>query len=237
LAGVDSIFDAVCRQAGIIRVDDMDQLFHVGAALVNGIRPKGRRVGIVTGGGGWGVLASDACARAGLEVAELPEETLRELDTFLPSWWSRSNPVDLVAGLRPGDAENSLETMLRCPNVDGVILLGLSGPMPSQADFLSVDIQKRREMMDKVLDDIAGVFDRYNDMADSYGKPIIVAAEPPFAGGYRESKMLRKIGERGGVCYSLPEHAALVFSSVAGYAEYLRRSDLDTEARPGCAGR
>ena len=62
--------------------------------------PQGKRVAILTGGGGWGVLAADACMEVGLDVITLPEEIIEELDGFLPAWWSRSNPVDLVAGLR-----------------------------------------------------------------------------------------------------------------------------------------
>ena len=74
------------------------------------------------------------------------------------------------------------------------------------------------------------------DMAYSYGKPIIVASELPFGGSYLESKMLQKIGERGGVCFTLPDHAAVVFASLARYAEYLRESNLGVEANSICTG-
>jgi len=232
LAGSDSIFDAVCKQAGVIRVRDMDELFYVGAALAGGFMPKGRRVGIITGGGGWGVLASDACAMAGLEVVELPEETIKELDTFLPSWWSRGNPVDLVAGLRPGDVQNSFEVLLACPNIDGVILLGLTPALPRHTDWLSSGgLERSGKINNIVLDEIGDVFSRLMDMAHSYGKALVVASEMPF-----ETEMLQKIGERGGVCYTLPDQAAFVFASLARYAEYLRESDARTEAIPRCTG-
>jgi len=239
LAGSDSIFDAVCKQAGIIRVEDMDQLSHVGAALASGLRPKGRRVGIVTAGGGWGVLASDACARAGLEVTELPEETIKELDSLLPSWWSRGNPVDLVAGLRPDDVRNSLEALLRCPTIDGAMLLGLVPALPRQDNLLFSDFLKRKENIDKIPELIGDIFNQFMDMAHSYGKSIIVASDLPFGGSYLESKMLQKIGERGGVCFTLPDHAAVVFASLARYAEYaeyLRESNLGVEANSICTG-
>ena len=74
-----------------------------------------------------------------------------------------------------------------------------------------------------------------------YPKSVAVigasANEHKFGSRYLESKMLENIGERGGICYALPDHAALVFASLARYAEYLSESNLGTEANPRCTGR
>jgi acyl-CoA synthetase (NDP forming) len=225
LAGSDAVIDAACRQAGVIRVRDMDELFCVGASLAGGIMPRGRGVGIVTAGGGWGVLAADACARAGLEVVTLPEETMKRLDACLPAWWNRSNPVDLVSGLRPGDLQKSLEVLFGCPRVDGVILLGLMPALPLHTYWVSSIGQEQREKVNIILDDIGRVFSELMVMAQSYAKPLIVASDLPFGGNYLESKMLERVGEKGGICFTQPEQAALVFASMARYAEYLRESN------------
>jgi len=97
IAGSDEIFDGICKQAGVLRAKNLHHLFNVGTAFMNQPLPKGRRIGIVTAGGGWGVMAADECVSLGMEMARLPDETIKRLDAFLPAWWNRGNPVDLVA--------------------------------------------------------------------------------------------------------------------------------------------
>ena len=222
LAGADVAFDGACKQAGVIRAKDMNELRNIGAGLIRQPLPRGKRVGIVTAGGGWGVLAADACVRVGLEVATLPEETLAELDGFLPPWWTRSNPVDLVAGLREGALMKSLETLLRCPKVDGVILLGIMAALPVELLPRSAtqDVIKRRS--DAMLQIIIDVYDQFMGLADRYQKPVVIGTEFPFAIGDVESQMASMLGEKGYIYYSNPDDAALVMASLASYAEYLR---------------
>jgi len=217
LAGSNAAFSAAARQAGIIRAKDMDELFNIAAAFVRQPLPKGRRVGIVTGGGGLGVLAAEACAKAGLDVVQLPEETIRELDSFLPPWWSRGNPVDLVAGLRPGDIRNSIEALLRCHRVDGVIVLGISGGPPRQdggpTSFRDLMAMSGGEF----FQDVPRLIDRY-------GKPVLIASDTSFGDVDWSKDISAALGDEGLVCYSLPEHAAVALSCLAQYGEYLREN-------------
>jgi len=217
LTGSDATFAAAARQAGIIRAGDMDELFNIAATFIRQPVLKGRRVGIVTVGGGWGVLAADACAKAGLDVVQLPEETMKELNSILPPWWSRGNPVDLVAGMRAGDIRNSLEALLRCPQVDGVIVLGAMGAAPKQEEgptsFLS-------------LMAMAGgnLFEDVPQLIDKYRKPILLASDTFFGGIEWGRDMSAALGDKGLVCYPLPNHAAVALSSLAQYGEYLREN-------------
>ena len=82
-------------------------------------------MGVVTLGGGWGVLAADYCAKAGLIVEELSSKMIKGLDKVLPPWWNRLNPVDMVAGYRKGDLITTLELFLKSDRFDGVLMLGL----------------------------------------------------------------------------------------------------------------
>lgn len=217
LSGSESAVAAAMRQAGIIRARDIHELFDIGAAFIRQPLPKGRRVGIVTDGGGWGVLAADACAKAGLEVVQLPNETIRELDGFLPPWWSRGNPVDLVAGIREGDVKNSIEALLRCPQVDGVILLGLRGSPAKRDDgspsFLSLITSTPDDLVNNAV-----------QMMDEYGKPVILASDTSFGGVDMSKDLAAILGDKGLVCYALPDQAAVAFSSLAQYGEYLREN-------------
>lgn len=224
LAGEDATFDAACKQAGIIRVYKMEELYNVGAAFLRQPLPTGRRVGIVTAGGGWGVLTAEACAKAGLDVVELSETTLRKLDSFLPPWWSRNNPVDMVAGLREGDVRKSLETVLGSPEVDGVILLGLRGGMPKKlAELTPADGPQAFAKV--IMDDLAEAFKEIIDIRDRFGKPVVIASDIPFSffdTGEVERQVSVMAGEAETLCYTTPHQAVHAYASLVRYAEYLR---------------
>jgi acyl-CoA synthetase (NDP forming) len=222
LAGSDSTFEGACRQAGIIRAKNMDDLTDIGIGFVRQPLPKGRRVGIVTAGGGWGVLAADACAEAGLEVPTLPGEILAELDTFLPAWWSRSNPVDLVAGLRRDHLGKSLECLLRCAEIDGVLLLGIMPALPLEPLPPSPGPEVIEQRVQALLRSIRDIFDELMGLADQYQKPVIIGSELPVFIGDLEDRMALMLGETGDVCYPSPEDAAMVMAGLVRYAEYLR---------------
>src|SRR3990170_4991015 len=95
LASLDIASDALFRQAGVIRVDTLEQLFDVANLLAHQPVPRGRRVGILTNAGGPGILAADACEGFGLEVARLGEATTAALQEFLPAEAGLANPVDM----------------------------------------------------------------------------------------------------------------------------------------------
>ena len=119
LSGEDAVYDAALRQCGVIRVDEVDEMFDVAIALIGQPRPRGRRVGILTGGGGFGVVATDACVKFGLEVPPLLPQTLETLNSRMPDRWSHANPVDMV-----GTNDLSyfcLGTLLKAENIDAVL--------------------------------------------------------------------------------------------------------------------
>ena len=227
LAGSDQVFNALCRQAGITRVLDMNELFYVASAFLRQPLPQGKRVGMVTGGGGWGVVGADACARVGLEVTDLPEETLRELDSFLPSWWNRGNPVDIVAGSRAGDIRDSLAALFKCPVVDSVILLGRIGLGQRRIDML----KSSRLAAEYGFDALAAETSKEErevaqviiDAIDSYGKPIVVASDMAIASAAKDES-IQMLEHSGIVCYPMPDDAATVLAHLARYSEYLRES-------------
>jgi acetyltransferase len=221
LAGSDAVFNSVCKQAGIIRVRDIDEIFNVGTALLYQPLPRGKRVGILTAGGGWGVLGADACINAGLSVPQLPEETIKELDSLLPSWWSRGNPVDLVAGVFGKDVIKSAEAMLHCAAIDSLMLLNLRPVLPKGAWLLSNENSVSREQLKAFADTVAEVFEQLVGLLAKYGKPIIIASE--FGSGYIDAQISRLAVQKGIPYYPLPDHAATVLSRLAEYGEYRAR--------------
>ena len=127
LASDTAVFNAMCRQAGIVKVDRPMELLDLSAAFTSLPLPPGNRVAIMTLGGGWGVVTADLCAAHGLDVPALEDDVVAALDQMLPPYWSRANPVDLV-GERDLDLPLAvMEILLRWEGCDGVINLGLMG--------------------------------------------------------------------------------------------------------------
>ncbi len=115
--------DALFRQAGVIRVTTIEEMFNAAQVLTHQPLPKGPRVGILTNAGGPGVLAADACEGLGLKVTPLSDETQSKLREFLPKAAAVTNPVDMIATAPPEAFRRSLEVMLEDPDVDSVILI------------------------------------------------------------------------------------------------------------------
>jgi acyl-CoA synthetase (NDP forming) len=121
------VFKAACKQAGIILVENPMDLLDLSAAFSSLPLPKGKRVGIVTLGGGWGVVASDLCMENGLEVPPLSSAVIERLNKLLPDFWSHSNPVDLVAEMNTDIHMTILEELLKWNECDAVLHMGIIG--------------------------------------------------------------------------------------------------------------
>ncbi len=123
IAGSDQVFEAMCKQAGIIRSYETGQLFDMAEALVSMPLPQGNRIAII-GSGGQGVTISDNCELLGLKVPEFDAETKVEIKKSLPSPAPMpSNPVDFAVGTRSADDEAKVaEALAQIPYVDGLII-------------------------------------------------------------------------------------------------------------------
>jgi len=122
MAGSDAIYDAAIKQAGGIRCRDVVELFDMARALAGQPPAQGNRIGIITNGGGVGILLSDACEENGLVVPKLSEKTYKKIEKILPPLIKPNNPVDLV-----GDAGfyrywSATQALLQDPNIDGIIV-------------------------------------------------------------------------------------------------------------------
>ena len=124
LASNTELFDAMLDQAGIVQAENTEEFIDIVAAFDALPRALGKKVAIMTMGGGWGVVASDACDREGLELAKLPQSLIDELDPVLPAFWSRGNPVDLVGNLRRSSHFKVIDTLASCNDIDILIVMG-----------------------------------------------------------------------------------------------------------------
>lgn len=121
------VFDAVCRQSGIVKVDQSMDLLDLAAAFSSLPLPQGKRISIMTLGGGWGVITADLCARHGLSIATLTADLIARFDKILPSYWSKSNPVDIVGEMDNNLMSTIMEELLKWDGCDALINLGVLG--------------------------------------------------------------------------------------------------------------
>ncbi len=124
LAGDIELFRGMCEQAGILEAETTGELMDLAAAFSNLPLPGGRRAAVMTLGGGWGVVAADACDREGLQLANLPDAVIEEMDTYLPRFWSRRNPVDIVGNVHRANHFRIIDTLINCDEVDILISMG-----------------------------------------------------------------------------------------------------------------
>lgn len=125
LAGRGEVFSSAVRQAGAVAVDSLGDLINVLKLFARGEIPRGRRVGIVTNGGGAGVLSVDAVESVGLSLAKLEASTVENLRRALPAAASANNPVDILGDAPPERYVTAIEAVARDPNVDSVIVITL----------------------------------------------------------------------------------------------------------------
>ncbi len=122
LADPDAAVDALLRQTGVVRVDTLAELFDTAMLLVHQPVPAGRRVAVVSNGGGPGIVAADACAAAGLQVPELSSELQGALRTLAPSGGVQ-NPVDLIAAASADVFERAVGLLLASGEIDALIAI------------------------------------------------------------------------------------------------------------------
>ena len=226
MAGAREVVEGAFRQAGLIRVDNPTELIELAGAFTHLTPPRGNRVGILTLGGGWGVVTSDHCNEAGLDLPPLPGDLVREFDGLLPPYWSRGNPVDLVGHLDLDIHIQILERMVASDAYDMVITLGSLGATDFVRRLMQIvsdnSAQVEPDARAKIIADIQEKETDYlrdvKRLAAKYGKPI--AAVSLESGG----AMIRDLG--GGeqfVVFPTPERAVKALEKLYEYHRYRQR--------------
>ncbi|WKZ33943.1 MAG: GNAT family N-acetyltransferase [Thermodesulfobacteriota bacterium] len=212
LAASDVAVDALFRQAGVIRVTTIEEMFNAAEVLAHQPLPKGPRVGILTNAGGPGVLAADACEGFGLKVPPLSEETQTKLREFLPKAAAVTNPVDMIATAPPESFRRALEVMLGDPELDSIILIYIPPLVTKPEDIAS---------------SVRAALEGYRG-----GKPVVTC----FMMSQATMEGIRK--EAGLRPFVFPEDAVQALSLSYTYSLYKHRAEgspvrfpgLDTEA-------
>jgi acetyltransferase len=134
LAGSDSVYDAAFRRAGLLRVMALDELFAAAETLGHLRSAPGRRLAILTNGGGIGVLAVDRLVDMGGTLAAIDDPTRERLEALLPPTWSRANPIDVIGDADAARYAASLEALLASPENDAVLAMHVPTALSSSHD-------------------------------------------------------------------------------------------------------
>jgi acyl-CoA synthetase (NDP forming) len=148
--------DALFRQAGVIRTDTLAEMFDVATLLASQPVPRSNRVAILTNGGGPGILAADACAAAGLEVAQLSADVQAGLAGLLPGVASVGNPVDMIASATPHDYAWAIGMIGADPSIDSLIVIS-GPPLATPASVLARAVREAVTQMPRPMT-VATVF-------------------------------------------------------------------------------
>src|SRR2546423_2139961 len=135
LAGSDAVYDAAFRRAGVLRVFDLRELFDCAETLGRVASPPGKRLAILTNGGGIGVLAVDRLVELGGIAAPIAPATRQKLDAVLPPTWSGSNPVDIIGDADAARYAEALEVLLADANNDAVLVMNVQTAIASADDI------------------------------------------------------------------------------------------------------
>jgi len=221
LAVSADVFESACRQAGLTVAGTIEEAGIVASSFVNRPLPKGRRVGIVTGGGGLGVISADACYDMGLEIPALSSETLDKVGALLPEYWVPGNPIDLVAGLDLTVVQPILEALMTSGEVDSVLFIFIEsqrskGVKIQDAGGLGIEVGALWDMMTAKL---AGYLKELYGLAAETGVPLYVASNFDRVGGAEPGTLG---GGDNRMVYIDVESACTAIAAMCDYGDFRR---------------
>ena len=210
LAGTEAVYDAIFQQAGIIRVESIDELFDFATAFayknetaLGKMRrkvPDGNRVAIVTNAGGPGIVATDMTVSSGLRLADFHEETVEALKSHLPAAANIHNPVDVIGDAAQDRYENALAAVIRDEGVDGALVI----------------------LTPQSMTNALGTAKAIAKIARRSHKPILCC----FMGIIDVSAGVKYLQENGIPVFKFPENAAKAFGALYRYSRWLNRQIL-----------
>ena len=196
MTGSDEVFDAALRRCGVLRVQNIADLFYMAEILARQPKPRGPRLTILTNAGGPGVLATDALIAHGGELAPLSAASIDALSQFLSPHWSHANPIDILGDAGPEEYARALEIAIRDPNSDGLLVI----------------------LAPQGMTDPGQVAERLKPYARGFGKPVLAS----WMGGRLVAGGVKALNEAGIPTFSYPDTAARAFDYMWRYTYNLR---------------
>lgn len=196
LTGSDEVLDAAFRRSGVLRVQNIADLFYMAEVLGKQPIPKGNRLTIVTNAGGPAVLATDSLISNDGELSNLSEETVKKLDDCLPLHWSHGNPIDILGDADAERYAKAIEIAANDPGGDGLLVI----------------------LAPQGMTDPSEVARRLKSAATISEKPVIAS----WMGGSSVAGGIAALNASGIPTFSYPDTAVRAFTYVWRYAQNLQ---------------
>jgi acyl-CoA synthetase (NDP forming) len=235
MASNTKIFNAACRQAGVVLAEQPMDLLDLSAAFSSMPLPADHRVAIMTLGGGWGVVATDLCAESGMIVPHLSQDIIAKIDKILPPYWSRSNPIDIVGELDPQISMLVMEELAKWDGCDAIIHLGCVGRMlfvrKTIESALATDPNQSPQIEDFVISQMVEYEKKFTEftvqLMETYHKPIVGV----YLLADETNRMIRDVEGRRykGVTFQSPERAVKALARMYEYQSWLKLDDRQNQ--------
>ncbi len=214
IAGSDEVYSAAFRQAGILRVEDIDDLFDAALAFSCQPLPAGSNVAILSNGGGASIVAADECERQGLNIVDLEKTTREQISKVIPGFASSANPIDTAGTVSFEIYSDSIQALYDDPNVDALIVIYVHTMMSSAIPPAEAVV----EMMQKCL-------------KAKGGKPIIAC----WMGGAGTEEGVEILKSGCIPNYPVPERAVKALSCLIKHQAFLKKvkKGIEPEDRMG----
>jgi len=201
LAGLDKMYDAAMKQAGILRALNIEEMFDWARAFALLPLPKGENTVIITNGGGAGVMATDAAEDYGVKLLDPPEDLKDKFRKYMPWFGSPKNPVDLTGMATPKEYYGAIKEALYDERVHNIIVLycrtAVCDPMELAKAIVNAVSEAKR---------------------DGIEKPVTVA----MIGGKDTANAMRYLNRNGIPAYPIPERAVSAMGALIRYMRYLK---------------
>ncbi len=196
LTGADDVLDAAFRRVGVIRVNDIKDLFAITKALATQPIPEDKNLTIVTNAGGPGVLATDSLYLGDGKLTTISKSTMNKLNSFLPPHWSKNNPIDILGDATSEVYAKTLEIAADDSNANALLVI----------------------LTPQAMSDPTNTAIALKPYAHSLKKPVYSS----WMGGDTVKEGARLLQEAEIPCFSEPDEACKVFNALWKYKSELK---------------
>jgi len=200
IAGTEAVYDAIFDEAGIIRVETVNELFDYAEAFIPKKIPRSNGIAIVTNAGGPGIVATDMTEAAGLKLAKLGDETVKALQSHLPATANIHNPIDVIGDASMDRYEMALDAVIKDENVDGAMVI----------------------LTPQSMTDVTGTAEAVVKIAERTSKPVVCS----FMGIFDVSAGVKILQKHHIPTYTFPENAAKALGILNTRSKWLNRQIL-----------
>lgn len=187
----EAVYNTAFKRAGIVSVDSIDELFDCAELMAKQPRPKGEHLVVINNGNAPGLKAADMMVQCHMRPLPLSPETIDMLDSLLPPYWSRCNPINLLSGAGVENYVQAVSACLEDPSVNGLLIT-----MAPEAGTSSAEVARRLV-----------------NVVRKAGIPILAA----WYGGQEMAEGIEVFNTAGIPTFNTPEQAVKAFSHLIDY--------------------